>query len=128
MRIEDYFDAIRATVDLCAWAQSSSPTFDQRSSHEGFLRGEVYFLDGSVLHLREYVDCEVTIERLVYAYQYLDAERRLAFRYDNTGHHRKLNLPTYPHHQHDGSEEQVIASDAPTLAAVLDEIGRLVRL
>lgn len=128
MRIEDYFEAVRATVDLCAWVQSSSLTFDQRGSYEGFLRGEVYFLDGSVLHLREFVDCEVIVERLTYAYQYLDVEHHFVFRYDNTGHHRKLNLPTYPNHKHDGSEERVIASSAPTLAAVLDEIGRLVRL
>jgi ribosomal protein L17 len=47
--------------------------------------------------------------------------------YDNTGHHRKLNLSTFPHHKHDGSETNVIASDAPALAEVLQEIGSIDR-
>jgi hypothetical protein len=46
----------------------------------------------------------------------------------NTEHHQKLNLPTYPDHKHAGSEDNVIASTAPDLAAVLKEIERLVRL
>jgi len=50
------------------------------------------------------------------------------FRYDNTGHHKKLNLPTYPHHKHEGDENNVVASPAPDLVAVLIEIEALVQL
>jgi Family of unknown function (DUF6516) len=59
----------------------------------------------------------------MYAYQYMDTENGLIFRYDNTGHHQKLNLPTFPHHKHDGSEANVVAADAPTLAEVLQEVS-----
>jgi len=44
-------------------------------------------------------------------------------RYDNTQHHKKLNLPTYPNYKHDGSEENVMSSPAPMLLDVLQEIA-----
>lgn len=108
--------------------QASNVTYDKRGTHEGFLRGELYFVDGSVLHFREAVDTELIIDRLMYAYQYMTATKALVFRYDNTGHHKRLNLPTYPHHKHDGSEENVTASSAPVLLAVLREVESLVQL
>ena len=108
--------------------QSSSITYDKRSTHEGFIRGELYFVDASVLHLREFVDVESTVERLLYVYQYMDAREQLRFRYDNTGHRKQRNLPTYPHHKHSGSDEQVVPSLAPDLVAVLGEVETLVQL
>jgi hypothetical protein len=103
-------------------------TYDKRARHEGFIRGELYFVDGSVLHMREFVDVEDGIDRFTYVYQYTNAEQTLVFRYDNTGRHKKLNLPTYPHHKHVGDEGVVVASSAPSLAQVLDEIMLLVEL
>ena len=44
---------------------------------------------------------------------------------DNTEHHPQI--ATYPHHKHEGSEENVIPSFAPTLAAVLAEIERMIQ-
>ena len=108
--------------------QSSSITYDKRGTHEGFIRGEIYFVDASVLHLREFVDVETDVERLLYVYQYMDARQQLWFRYDNTGHHKQLNLPTYPHHKHESSDKQIIPSSAPDLAAILGEVETLVRL
>ncbi|OPF18950.1 hypothetical protein B1L04_05880 [Microcystis aeruginosa KW] len=63
----------------------------------------------------------------MYAYQYMNTMNILIFRYDNTPHHKKLNLPTYPHHKHDSSEENVILSAAPTLLEVLQEITARIR-
>lgn len=128
MRIETYFQQIREITDACLILQSSNLTYDKRGTHEGFLHGELYFADGSMLHLREFVDVETTINRLMYVYQYMSAAKTLIFRYDNTGHHKKLNLPTYPHHKHEGDENHVIASPVPDLVTVLDEIERSIRL
>ena len=83
-------------------------------------------MDGSILHLREFVDVEVGVDRLTYVYQYMDSAQKLVFRYDNTGHHK--GLPTYPHHKHEGDTRNVIASSAPDLVAVLSEIETLVKL
>ena len=128
MRIEDYFESVRQTLDACLIVESFNVAYDKRGSHEGFVQGQVYFADGSVLHLREYVDVETTLDRLTYAYKYMTSAGQLVFRYDNTGHHKKLNLRTYPHHRHVGNEENVVESHAPELAAVLREIESLVQL
>ena len=85
-------------------------------------------MDASILYVREFVDVETTVERLLYVYQYTDPHKQLRFRYDNTGHHKRLNLPTYPHHKHEGSEEHIVPSAAPDLAAILGEIETLVQL
>lgn len=128
MLIEAYFQLIQDTLVACHVLQASNVTYDKRGTYEGFIRGELYFVDGSVLHFRETVDSELTIDRLMYTYQYMAAAKVLVFRYDNTGHHKRLNLPTYPHHKHNGNEENVTASSAPELTAVLREIENLIQL
>ena len=128
MRIEAYFQQAQQVLDECPVAQSFNIAYDKRSTYEGFIRGEVHFVDGSVLHLREFVDVETAPERLAYVYQYVNPAQQLLFRYDNTGHHKRLKLATYPHHKHESSETHVIPSSAPDLTAVLREIETLVVL
>lgn len=124
MLITDYFQGIRETIAACDVVHSSNVTYDQRTDYVGFIRGEVYLLDGSVLYFREFVNVETVVERYMYAYQYI-RHGQMVFRYDNTEHHRDLRLPTFPHHRHDGRTGQVTTSPAPNLAAVLDEIRAL---
>ena len=128
MRIESYFQQIRDLIDTCPIVQSSSITYDKRATYEGFVHGELYFVDGSILYVPEYVDVEMMVDRLMYAYQYVDVAQILIFRYDNTGHHYKLDLSTYPHHKHVNREDNVISSPAPLLSTVLGEIEKLVQL
>jgi len=128
LRIEEYFRQVQKIIDSCSVIQSSKTMFDKRSTYEGFIRGDFYLLDGSILHLREFVDVESIEDRLMYVYQYISSSKELIFRYDNTGHHRKLCLPTYPHHKHQGSEDNVAPATAPDLASVLEEISSLVQL
>jgi len=123
--IEDYFQEIRNLIEAFSVVQLSNVNYDRRSIYRGFIRGELKFSDGSVLYLREFVDVKKTLDREMYSYHYENAEKNLIFRYDNTRHHKKLNLPNYPHHKHDGSEENVISSNEPMLADVLNEIMNL---
>jgi hypothetical protein len=120
--IEEYFQQLQNTISTCPAVASSSLDCDKRDTYEGFIRGEVKFFDNSILYIREFVSVEVTIDRDTYSYQYMDAQSTLLFRYDNTPHHKKLNLSTYPHHKHEGSQENVIISSAPMLAEVLGKI------
>ena len=126
MRIEAYFEQVRQTIEGCPVVQTSSVAYDKRSTHEGFISGELYLVDGSILYIREFVDVETRVDRLTYVYQYVAPT--LVFRYDNTGHHRRRGLPSYPHHKHEGSEKNVVAASEPDLAGVLREIEALVRL
>lgn len=100
--------------------------YDKRTPHIGFVQGSLYFADGSVLHLREYVNVQNAIERYMYVYQYQDRNGILLFRYDNSPHFPQL--PTFPHHKHDGSESNVTNATPTHLGAVLDEIRSLLKL
>jgi hypothetical protein len=124
LRIEDYFQHIRSAIDACPFIRSSRITYDKRSTYSGLIRGELYFPDGSILFLREFVDVEIFEERLMYAYQYVDRRMRLVFRYDNTGHYKKLSMSSYPHHKHLGSGEVVAVTDVPALPEILAEVMR----
>lgn len=127
MLIETYFKHLQQTIESFAIVQSFNVNFDKRGSHEGFIRGEIHFIDRSILYLREFVDVEITVNRLMYVYNYVDSLKKLIFRYDDTGHHKDLNLPTFPHHKHERREDNIVSSSAPDLAAVLDEIEKIVQ-
>lgn len=64
----------------------------------------------------------------MYSYTYLDAQGNLCFRYDNADHHRRLHLSSHPHHKHDGDENAVVTSTAPTLDVVLAEVELMVQI
>lgn len=122
MKIEDYFSEIQAVVNSCPAVRLTNITFEKRGTYEGFIRGELFFVDNSTLHFREFIDVEKTTERLMYVYQYVNHSKKLVFRYDDTGHHKGAGIPTYPHHKHEGSEENVMSSRAPKLREILEEI------
>ena len=92
---------------------------DQRSAIRGFIAGSLQFADGSTLHCREFVDVSQAEPKIMYAYHYQDADRRLIFRYDNAAHRPPLPHPT---HKHTASGVEVSA--VPTLSEILDHILR----
>lgn len=128
MLIEQYFEHLQRSIETNPVAQTFSMTYEKRSAYRGYIRGEVLFVDDSVLHIREFVEVRDTPVRLTYAYHYMDSTHQLVFRYDNAEHHQRLNLATYPHHKHAGSEDTVIESHAPDLVAVLQEIEAMLPL
>ena len=94
----------------------------------GFIRGRLHFIDNTILDWREFVDVETKEERLMYVYQYRDTHNKMIFRYDNTGHHKKLNLTTYPGHKHEDIEDNVVPSEIQDLPRILQEIDLIVYL
>lgn len=122
MLIEDYFQQVDQIIINCLILQSYTLTTDKRSFYRGFIRGKFIFIDGSILEIREFVDVKNGFNRDKYTYQYMNSKNELIFRYDDAPHHQKLNLPNYPHHKHDRSEDNIIDSSAPNLADVLAEI------
>jgi hypothetical protein len=119
MRIEEYFHQIDTTITLCPRISLKTILYDERSETHGFIRGLLHFDDGSELHLREFVDVSVSIDRYKYSYHYM-WEDRFIFRYDNSADITARDLASYPHHKHVG--DIIEASPAPLLADVLAEI------
>lgn len=126
MLIERYFDLIDRQLGNSPIVSQWTMHPEKRGRLQGYLRADVLLTDGGRLHFREYVDVSQSVQRLTYAYQYMTQDQRLIFRYDNVAHHPQIE--TYPHHKHVGTEDNVVPSSAPTLADVLDEIGRMIQL
>ncbi len=124
--IEDYFRSVETLLAAASIIHSTSITYDKRSTCIGFIRGVIYFLDGSQLHLREFVNVERGVERYMYAYHYQRPDGALVFRYDNTPHFPAL--PTFPHHKHEMSNANVMAASPPDLQAILTEIQSLIEI
>jgi len=125
--IEEYFARIRNFLNCLAIVQKFELETESRTDYIGFIRGSVYFQDGTILHIREFVDIELSIDRGKYSYQYMDQDDQLIFRYDNAPHHQKLNISTFPHHKHQQQENNIIASDAPILEEICQEIEQIIR-
>lgn len=126
MLIEEYLQYLRSSIESLSIINSFTVNLDKRSDYLGFIAGEIVFMDNSLLMWREFVDVKQNVDRGMYSYQYMTEDKKLVFRYDNVRHHKKLNLPNYPHHKHDGLESNVIGSNAPTLLNVLREIEQLI--
>lgn len=126
MLIDQYFEQIDSLLTASNIVQHIEANYDRRDKSTGFVRVNITFVDSSILHMREFVSVMNDVHRLMYSYQYMSADKNLIFRYDDTDHHQKLSLSTHPHHKHDGSEENIVESSAPTLPDVLGEIELLV--
>ncbi len=121
--IQIYFQELNAVIEAARGIAAHELTFDQRAMDAGYVRGDIYFVDGSRLHVREYVSTEFGVERLTYVYHYQRADDTMIFRYDNTAHFP--NLENFPHHKHD-AQDNVRAANAPILRDVLQEIETLI--
>ena len=127
MLIEEYFARIRNFLDSLPIVQSFEVEIEARANYIGFIKGIVYFQDGTILNIREFVDVESSIDRGKYSYQYMDQDAQLIFRYDNAPHHQKLNISTFPHHKHEQQENNIVSSDVPFLEEVCQEIEQIIK-
>jgi len=123
--IEDYFQRTKILIESSEIVKTFNIEIDKRGMYEGLIRGKIDFKDNTLLHFREFIYVEIDLDRKMYSYQYMNSQNKLIFRYDNARHHQKLNLSTFPHHKHDGSENNVVESDAPFLAEILNEIENI---
>jgi hypothetical protein len=123
--IQDYFQYIDNILVLSSIVKSQDVRVEKRTPNEGFLRGDVFFKDGSRLHFRELVTTEPDVQLVSYTYHYMRADESMIFRYDDSDHFP--NLPSAPHHKHIGDND-VTASQPPNLQSVLKEIEGMINL
>ena len=120
MLIDEYFDQLENVIHSSGSIYSSAITRDKRSEFTGYFRADLYFLDGSSLHVREFVFTSSEIARDTYAYHYQPPAGQLVFRYDNTRHFPELD--NFPHHKH--TPNSVVSSQGPDLQYTLEEATR----
>ena len=121
--IAGYFRYVSGIIALSPVVKSQDVHTEKRTLTEGYLRGDVLFKDGSHLHFRELVTTEPSVQRISYIYHYMRAGETMVFRYDDADHF--LKLQSAPHHKHSGGND-IIASNAPDLQSVLNEIEAII--
>ncbi len=75
--IEDYFQQIQILIESSELVQLFKIEEDKRGLYEGFIKGKINFKDDSLLHFREFVYVEISIDRKMYSYQYMDSNNNL---------------------------------------------------
>lgn len=84
MRIKDYLDSIFDTISASPYVESKNLSFEERPPNAAYIIGMLTFINGSKLHLKEFIVCKSDdIIFLKYAYNYLAQNNTLIFRYDN---------------------------------------------
>jgi Family of unknown function (DUF6516) len=122
--IDNYFRDLAKTLKESRIVRAHEVDLDKREPESGYVRGNVYLADGSLLHFREFVNAERSVDRISYTYHYQKADGTFVFRYDDSEHFP--GLPNFPHHKHIDAESNVIPAAPPDLEMVLHEIGMLI--
>jgi hypothetical protein len=114
----DYFNKSIRRIDDYGFAESIEIIQEMRAAKQAVTKAKITLIDGSVFHIREYIDAKYKIEKISYAYQYQDMDGNLIFRYDNARH---LSDAGFKEHKHlnDGSIEE---SPIPDISDVVDMV------
>lgn len=82
---------------------------------------KVVFNDKSVIFLREIIIENVLVD---YSYHWQNADGKLLIRWDNAAHYPGIS--TFPHHKHEETENNVLASEQLSLIDVFNFIKNVV--
>lgn len=121
MSLRNYLDSFHRGIEKLedyGYAESIDIREEIRASKQAIIKARIVLVDGSVLHIKEYVDVKYSIERVSYAYQYQDSDGKLIFRYDNAAHKPPLSFKEHKHTKNG----VVIDAPLPDISVVIDEV------
>lgn len=121
MSLREYLDSFHRAlekIDDYGFAESIDIRVERRAGKQAVINSDITLVDGSSLHIKEYIDAKYNIKRIAYAYQYQGRDEELIFRYDNARHRPD---PGFSDHKHlaDGS---IVESSMPDISDVVDEV------
>ena len=91
----------------------------------GLFRFRLKLIDGSLLELFErFTVLDEVVQVLKYSFHWQDESGQFLKRWDNAPHHPEV--PTRPHHIHDGSEKCVIPGGTMNVEEVLALIAKMI--
>ena len=121
MWLRNYLDKLHQALERLenyGYAESIDITEEIRAGRQAIIKVRIVLVDGSVLHIKEYVDAKYKIEKVSYAYQYQDRDGKLIFRYDNAVHRPALLCREHKHKK-DGV---IVEASLPAISDVIDEV------
>jgi len=123
MPLHEYLERFRKgmeTLENNGYTESVEIKEEIRPNKQAVLNAKVVLLNGSVLHVKEYINAQYGIDRVSYAYQYQDRYGNLIFRYDNAPHKPALGFTTHKH----TANRTVENADLPDVFDLINEIVR----
>lgn len=119
MPLNNYVSSLQALIGATAFVAATSLSYEERPPAAGLIKGNILFVDGSQLDIKEFLITQPTLHIIKYGYHYRIGTR-LIFRYDNANDPAARGLPTFPSHKHVPSG--LLAAERPSLEQVLREI------
>ena len=121
MLLRNYLELFRRSVgklENYGYTESIEIKEEIRPNKQAIIKANIVLVDGSVLHIKEYIDAKYKIEKVSYAYQYQDRNGGLIFRYDNAVHRPALGFKEHKHKK-DGV---IIEASLPDTSDIIDEV------
>ncbi len=121
--IATYLEAIKLKLVTSRAVSDYQIVKERTTATDGYLRIRATLYNEDFLEAAEYFERVPEGVRTVdYRYQWMDSmKKELRCRWDSTPDHPEL--PNFPYHVHQGSEENVISSQALGICQVLDLIA-----
>ena len=121
MSINEYLAHLENFIHASPIVSSYTLTIDRKTNDIVFLSGNVEFIDGSALDMKEFIESEENDrEKYKYGYNYRKGAECI-FRYDNAPDPKARKLSTFPHHKHTATGGLLPAS-SPSLEEIFEEI------
>jgi len=123
MPLHEYLERFRKGMEMLenyGYTESVEIKEEIRPNKQAVLTTKVVLLNGSILHVKEYIDAKYGIDRVSYAYQYQDRDGNLIFRYDNANHRPALGFKVHKH----TADRMVESADLPDVFDLINEIVR----
>lgn len=97
---------------------------EEEQGDRGLLRYRLTLKDNSLLEMFEFfIVTAAGVQATKYRFHWQSADAQLRKRWDNAAHH--LEIATYPHHVHDGTEENVLPNEPMNAEKVLSIIAAI---
>ncbi|WP_199249052.1 DUF6516 family protein [[Phormidium] sp. ETS-05] len=122
----DYIERIKALIVSSSQFVNYVIVREESQGDRGLFRYRLTMQDGSFLELFEFFmldDAEVQVTK--YSFHWQNADGQLRKRWDNAAHHQEIS--TYPHHIHDGTEENVMPHQPVNAEDILEIVARLTK-
>ena len=118
-----YLEAIKLKLVTSRVVADYQIVKERVTAADGYLRIRATLQNGDFLEAAEYFERTTEgVKSVDYRYQWMDSmKKELRCRWDSTPDHPEL--PNFPYHFHQGSEENVIAGQVLSICQVLDIIA-----
>jgi len=121
MSLRNYLNRFRgdiAKLEDYGYSESLEIKEEIRTNKLAVITAHIVLINGSNLHIKEYIDASYRIERISYAYHYQDNHGKCIFRYDNATHKPTLGFKEHKHTK----DEPPIEVSLPDISDIVDEV------